>query len=101
MLTSFSQLVENVKSKKRGTIAVAQAEDREVLLALERSRSMGLADGLLTGNPDNISGILNEAEIDPKNYELLSARNEWEAIKLARDSVKSGRAQVLMKGLNL
>jgi phosphate butyryltransferase len=99
MLTQFSQLLEKVKSEKQKTIAVAKAEDIDVLTALEKARKMGLARGILTGNRDRILSILKKLRIKANLYEIMAAGDEHEAIQESIDLVRQGRAQVLMKGL--
>jgi phosphate butyryltransferase len=99
MLENFDNLVEQVREETTKTIAIAMAEDHDVLSAIEKARADGLVRGLLTGHKKRILNILNELQIDVKNYIIIDAQNEIDAVEHAVKRVKEGDAQVLMKGL--
>ena len=99
MIKNFDEILDQIKSEQLKTIAVAQAEDADVLKALEKARSMGLAKAVLTGNADNISSIMTELGIDKNEFGIVDTSNELESVKAAVAEVKEGRASVLMKGL--
>jgi len=99
MIKNFGTILEQIKSEKLKTIAVAMAEDTDVLKALEKARSNGLAKAVLTGNKDKISSFMNELGIDENDYEIINTTNELESVNAAVAQVKEGRAHVLMKGL--
>ena len=71
MLKSFSEIEEEVTSDKQRTIAVAMAEDSDVIVALERARSKGFVKAILTGKKEKIKSILVETGIDEKNYDIV------------------------------
>lgn len=99
MLKKFIDLLELLKNEKQKTIAVAMAEDADVLKALEKARSKGLAKAILTGDPNNINKIFSTLKIDKNQYTIIKTVDEKSSVEVAVDQVKSGRAQVLMKGL--
>jgi len=99
MIKTFSQLVDQVKKERPKTIAVAMAQDIDLLEALEKARALGLAQGILTGKVNKIKALLNDLNIAESNYHILPATTEQEAVQLAVDLVRDGKAQVLMKGL--
>lgn len=99
MLKNFSEILELVKNEKRKTVAVAMAEDADVLKALEKARAMGLTKAIVTGNPENIIKIMSELNINKNNYKILAANDEKSSVETAIAQVRSGNAQVLMKGL--
>jgi phosphotransacetylase len=76
MLAHFSQLLKQVKSEKQKTIAVVKAEDKDILIALEKARAMGLAQGILTGGRGKIVRILKELKIEANLYEIIAAADE-------------------------
>ncbi len=98
MLKNFSEILELVKNERQKTVAVAKAEDSEVLKALEKARSMDLTKSILTGNPEKIIQIMNELNIDQSGFEILASHDERSAVETAVAQVKNGNAQVLMKG---
>ncbi|MCK5032948.1 MAG: bifunctional enoyl-CoA hydratase/phosphate acetyltransferase [Calditrichia bacterium] len=99
MFRNFDEILELVKNDTQKTIAVAMAEDADVLKALEKARSMGLAKSFLTGNAEKIYELMSTHGIDKNNYEVINSISEIESIESAVVQVKSGKAQVLMKGL--
>ena len=99
MIADFSQLISRTEKESGKTIAVAMAEDKDILIALEKARQLGIAHGLLTGNPEKISTLLTELNIDNSVYEIIPAMSEDESVDKSIALVQSGKAQVLMKGL--
>lgn len=99
MVKKFDEILEQIKSEKIKTIAVAHAEDADVLKALDKARSMGLTKAILTGNESNITSIMEGLGIDKNEYEIVKTGNELESVEVAVKQVKQNKAQVLMKGL--
>jgi phosphate butyryltransferase len=99
MIHNFLQIVSQVKDEIQKTIAIALAEDKDVLIAMEKARAMGLAKAVLTGDPDKLATLLKELNINIKEYEIIPAPDETTAVNRAIEFVRSGQAQVLMKGL--
>ena len=99
MLKSFNEIENQIGNEKPRTIAVAMAEDPDVLVALEKARSKGLAKAILTGESSKIKSILKELEIDEKHYEIIDSKGEQNSVSEAISFVRKDKAQVLMKGL--
>ena len=101
MIRNFEQLINQVQKEKKRTIAVAMAEDRDVLSALEKARAAGLANAILTGDQSKIRTVLSEIGGHTDNYEIIDSPTEQKAVANAVDLVRKGGAQVLMKGYRL
>lgn len=99
MITDFSQLVSQVREYPCRSMVVAMAEDKDILAAVEKARKLGIARGLLTGDPEKIASLLKDLNIDSTHYEILPAKDEDESIHLALDMILTEEAQVLIKGL--
>ena len=99
MLKSFLEIEKQIKDEEQRTIAVAMAEDSDILVALERARSKGLAKAILTGEKRKILSILSKNEIDDKEYDIIDSTGERESVTEAVSLVRQGKAHVLMKGL--
>ena len=99
MLKNFDQLVNQVRDQAPRTIAVALAEDADVLTALEKARAMGLTRAILTGHEDKIYKLFKELKINADPYQLVAASDENEAVQKAIELVRSDQARVVMKGL--
>ena len=81
------------------TIAVAVAQDTEVLSAVESARRYGLANAILVGNESEILSIATNLDIDLKNYTIIHEPDKVAASIRAVRLVRDGQAHVLMKGL--
>ncbi len=99
MLKNFKQLLNTVTQMEKRTITVAMAQDAEVLLALNAAQSAGLGEAILVGDRAEISGLAEEEHIDLKNYEIVDVKEEKKCVREAIEIVRSGEAQVIMKGL--
>jgi phosphate butyryltransferase len=99
MITSFQQLVEEVKSAKNRTIAVAVAQDLDVLEALCKARQANLADAILIGNRLQIETIAKENKLDLGGFEIIHEETETTAVQQSIQLVAQGKADLLMKGL--
>ncbi len=99
MIQNFEQIINQVKKESKRTVAVAMAEDRDVLIALEKARAKGLTHAILTGNKSKILAVLKEINATPENYEIIDSESEQAAVTAAVSLVRKGQAQVVMKGL--
>jgi len=99
MLSGFKVLEDRMRSEKPRKIAVALAEDSDILIALEKARSQGFTQAILTGSEKKIFSLLQKSGADLDNYKIIPSRGEQEAVAKAVSLVKNGDAQVLMKGL--
>lgn len=97
MLKDFYDLIQRVKEIERSTVAVAAADDEEVLKAVKMATDLGFIDSILVGNKKNIEEIARRIELD--NYEIVDIDNPEDAALEAVKLVKADKAKVLMKGL--
>ena len=98
-MSYFTRILEKVKKQKRKIVAVACAEDEDVLNAVENARKFEIITAILVGDKDKIVKILNELKFDVDNYEIIDAKTIEEASKLAVQLVSQGKADIVMKGL--
>ena len=54
MITSFDELLKKVKTRPKKTIAVAMADEHDVLSAVSHASQEGIADAVLVGDKENI-----------------------------------------------
>ena len=99
MIRNFQELVERAAGKGPKTVAVACAQDQDVILAVENARKMGIANAILVGDEEIIVRILSEEGIDRSLYEIIDVKDLQEASLKAVELVSTGRAQLVMKGL--
>ena len=98
-MKSFNDIKEALKASTKRKIAVACAQDADVLCAVENARKIGIADAILVGNADEIKDIAGKKGIDISNYSIKDVKNKNEAAKEAVRLVSSGQANTLMKGI--
>jgi phosphate butyryltransferase len=98
MITSFNDLLRNVKEKPKKTIAVAMADEEDVLAAVANANREGIADAVLVGNRERIFECGERAEIDITNFDIIDVETEQEAVVRSIQLVREHLADVLMKG---
>ncbi|MBD8070384.1 phosphate butyryltransferase [Bacillus sp. PS06] len=98
---SLNQLVTQAKEFDQKTIAVAVAEDQEVIDAVVEAIEHGLGKFILYGNKEQITRLLMDKGTQyGENDQLLVVHttSKEKSAELAVKSVHSGDADVLMKG---
>lgn len=78
-------------------IAVACAEDEEVLIALDFLCRQNLVEAILVGNQEMISQIILEHSLQLQ-CSIIDSRNQEESVRLAISCVQNKQADMLMKG---
>ncbi len=99
MLKDFKGLLRRHAGQEKRKIAVAMAQDVDVLHALDAARAAGIADAVLIGAKEKLLEIAEHENIDLRRYQIIDKTDEVACVREAIDVVKSGGAQVLMKGL--
>lgn len=99
MIKNFEELLEAAKKQKKMKLAVAAAEDSDVLGAVVKAEEMGLVEAILVGNLAEIERIANEEGLDLSKARKIEAADLSESAKIAVKLVKDGEADFLMKGL--
>lgn len=99
MLT-LETIIERAKGSMRGVVAVAAADDRNVLSAIVEAKRLGVARALLFGDGTKIAETLRELGEDPSDYDIRHDGGDGVALAhLAVASIRTGEANILMKGL--
>jgi phosphate butyryltransferase len=93
-------MVERVLSLKRKfRIAVAWAQDSNTVEAIQRAVNDGFAEAILIGNPTEILKLCDSLSVKKDTFTIVAAENEALASQEAVRLVKSGQADIVMKGL--
>ncbi|MCK9471586.1 MAG: phosphate acyltransferase [Bacilli bacterium] len=99
-MKSFIDLIELVKKQEKKTVAVAAAEDHEVLEAVIFAHKQNLAKFILYANEEKLAKVITEHNLQlPKDVIVINADNSIIAAQMAVKCVNQGKADVLMKGL--
>lgn len=100
MFTSFQEIEEYIKKnhivKK---VALAGAHDDDALAAVANARKKGVITAVLIGHKEKIKKLLPLLGEKESDYEIIEEENEQESARLACSLVKSGKADIPMKGL--
>ncbi len=99
MIKSFEDVLKIAKERGPKTVAVACAQDTDVLLAVENARKEGIIEAILVGDVALIKEIANENNIDLNHFELIDIVDLAEASLKAVELVSTGKAHMVMKGL--
>lgn len=100
MIPTLDDLEKKVLSlKKRHRIAVAWGQDSNTIGALNNAINKGFAEGILVGKEKEIIIACKGLGISHKAFSIIESENENNASQEAVRLVKTGEADVLMKGL--
>lgn len=99
MAKSFKDLLELAQKRGPKKVAVAVAQDKDVLSAVKNATEMGIAEPILVGDKEKIIKIAKEINFDLTSIEIINEEDGAMACRVATELVSSGKAHVLMKGL--
>lgn len=99
MIQSFTLMSERVKRLGRQRIAVAAAQDEELLRSIAQAWELGIADPILIGNKGEIEKIAAGSGLDLAPFDLIDEPDDRKACRLAVRLVRQGAAGSIMKGL--
>ncbi|QEM89149.1 phosphate acetytransferase [Kosakonia radicincitans] len=99
MLKQLDSFLELAKRKSQKTIAVAAAEDAFALDAIRMIVVQGLGRAILVGCREKIVTIAGRLDFDIREVEIIDLPDKTQACNKAVELVKSGKADILMKGL--
>ncbi|MBI9078905.1 MAG: phosphate butyryltransferase [Pseudodesulfovibrio sp.] len=97
MLKDFNELIAKAKSGRQYKVCVAAAQDAELLHAVKLAVDMGFMRPILVGNEKKVRDLA--AEVGLTDFELVACEDTDECAAVAVEIVKSGQADVLMKGV--
>lgn len=98
LITSLKEVLSLAKNQKQ-CIAVASAEDKDVLVSLSEAERHGMATFLLFGNALKIKEVMEENNLTFRHAEIIHVQSPEEAAYEAAKAVSENRAQMIMKGL--
>ncbi|MDD2481128.1 MAG: phosphate acyltransferase, partial [Lutispora sp.] len=98
MIRDFETIIRYARGAGPQTLAVAAAEDDDVLKAVEYARQEGIINAILIGDKEKIETILKENNIACEEYEIIDEKDKKEACNKAVELVKTGCALTIMKG---
>jgi phosphate butyryltransferase len=98
-LQTLQSLVDRARSKGVSKLAIAVAQDDDVLEAVRHAQQDGFIQAILIGDEKLISISAKTAGLDGRSIEIIHEPDPAAACRLAVQSIRSGKASLLMKGL--
>jgi phosphate butyryltransferase len=83
---------------RKRTVAVAAAQDVDVIGAMSQAEAEGFLHGVLVGDADLVRKLAKEGAIDISKLELVDVKGVSEAAHAAVKLAADGRAGAIMKG---
>lgn len=98
-MKNFDELLESVKKANPVKVAVAQANDMEVIETVKMATEEGIAQFYLVGDAKEIQEKCQQLNVDMNMVEIIDEPELEDTPRAAVSLVSSGKAQVVMKGL--
>jgi phosphate butyryltransferase len=99
MIRNFDEVIEAARLRGPKTLAVACAQDEDVLIAVDKAREAGIVEAVLVGNKAEIERIAERHNINLNHYTIEAIDDLAEASLRAVELVSTGKAHLVMKGL--
>lgn len=97
-MKSISEICHKIGRSSRKRLAIAAAEDKDVLYSVIQACDKGIIDAILFGNQKVIEQILKDLGVGIEKYFIVNTRNSEESAQKAVEYVSSGKADIIMKG---
>lgn len=94
----LKQLLQKAAELDNKTVAVAHAEDDEVPQAVKLAVDKQFARFLLIGHREKLRHMMTEQNISKRHVDIIHSESPADSARIAVQAVKSGNADVLMKG---
>ena len=100
MIHDLTELITRAKERPKRRIAVAAAEDENVLKSLQSAMNEGIIIPILVGCRNKVEQIAQQINFDLDKVEIIDNRNrDVNSVALAVELIRDGEADFLMKGL--
>lgn len=98
MIKNFDEMLSVVKNNKIMRLAVAAAQDKDVIEAVASAAKLNLVEPILVGDEAAIKDILKDIDA-PYDFKIVNEPDTVQSAKTAVSLVRVGEADFLMKGL--
>jgi len=95
---TFQGILEAAKAGMRRIVAVAAADDEDVLSAIKEAKTHEIADSILIGDTEKIKRLAGDIGLNLNDAELIDEPDAVQSAKIAVKLVRDKKAHVLMKG---
>ncbi|RXY98609.1 phosphate butyryltransferase [Fictibacillus sp. S7] len=95
----LEHLLNSITAENKKAVAVAAAEDEEVIASVKQAYERGIASFILVGNAEKIKFLLEQHSFgEASDLQVIEASPDQAALEAVR-RVSSGQADILMKGM--
>lgn len=98
-IRALDGLVARLQGEPPRKLAIAAGHDENSIQAAARAASENIAEVILVGDRKRIEALCSQFSIDSEVFRIIDETDAVKAGTLARDMVRAGDADVLMKGL--
>ncbi|MGV8154427.1 MAG: bifunctional enoyl-CoA hydratase/phosphate acetyltransferase [Alkaliphilus sp.] len=98
MIKKLDDLVKAAQKQTKMKLAVAVAQDKDVLVSVVEAQRMGIVHAILVGDKERIHAISDEFNIELGGAEIIDISDITEAASKAVKMVSEGKVDFLMKG---
>lgn len=99
MVKNFKELFTKAENQKRMVLAVAAANDENVLKAVCSASERGLITPILIGDEEKIKDVAKSVDVNIDSYEIINKLVLEDIAETTVKLVNEGKADFLMKGL--
>ncbi len=99
MITKLEQMFEVLKSRKKKRLEAAYANDEHTISAVSMAIELGIIEGTLVGDENEIRKVCKAHDIDPSRMTIVHETDEMKATEKAVELINNGEGNLLMKGL--
>ena len=97
-MNSIEGIIEAARGSRAGKLAIAAAQDVDVLKAAVQAAEAGIVEPILVGDLEEITRLLSSLGRKASDFSLVEAGEPAECAMITARLVDSGKADFLMKG---
>lgn len=98
-ITKLEQMYEVLKSAKKKRLVAVWANDPHTIEAVSKAIDLGIVDGILVGDEQEIKTVCKKENIDSGKFRIENVGSDIEAGNVAVGLIAKGEGDILMKGL--
>ncbi len=98
-MKKLEDFIEMARNKENSVIAVAAAEDKDVLTSIMEGERLGICTAILVGSSEKIKEIASEIGMNLDKHKIIDIEDKVYACEVATKLVSTGEASALMKGI--
>jgi len=97
-IANYDQMLEAATAVGPVPVAIAAAQEEEVLLAASQAQSRGIVSAILVGDASAIHAMANRAGIDLDSMQIINQPDPVQSAATTMQMVAQGEAKVAIKG---